>query len=129
MTNSDQIQSGGAIAQRPETRVGVAGAVTGAVQAQGGTVAQEPTPVPLSHPRIRAAVATLGLTQRESQIIDKFSHWMSTQALAAELFISAATVRTHLRKIFTKLDINSRVELLSLVLAKVMEDLDGSGTS
>lgn len=131
MINSDQNQSGGAIAQRPETRVGVgvAGAVTGAVQAQGGTVAQEPKPETLSHPRIRAAVAALGLTQRESQIVEKFSHGMSTQALAAELFISAATVRTHLRKIFTKLDINSRVELLSLVLAKVMEDLDGSGTS
>ncbi len=131
MMNPDQIQAVVVVEQRTETRVGagVAGAAKGAVQAQGGTAAQEPTPETLSHPRIRAAVAALGLTQRESQIVEKFSHGMSTQALAGELFISAATVRTHLRKIFTKLDINSRVELLSLVLAKVMEDLDGSGTS
>ena len=75
----------------------------------------------LGHPRVRAAVAKLGLTQRESQIVEKFAAGKSTQALAEELYISAATVRTHLRKIFTKLDICSRVELLSLVLTKVLE--------
>ncbi len=75
----------------------------------------------LAHPKVRAAVAKLGLTQRESQIVEKFAAGKSTQALAEELYISAATVRTHLRKIFTKLDICSRVELLSLVLTKVLE--------
>ncbi len=75
----------------------------------------------LAHPRVRAAVAKLGLTQRESQIVEKFAAGKSTQALAEELYISAATVRTHLRKIFTKLEICSRVELLSLVLTKVLE--------
>ncbi len=75
----------------------------------------------LAHPRVRAAVAKLGLTQRESQIVEKFAAGKSTQALAEELYISAATVRTHLRKIFTKLDLCSRVELLSLVLTKVLE--------
>ena len=75
----------------------------------------------LGHPRVRAAVAKLGLTQRESQIVEKLAAGKSTQALAEELSISDATVRTHLRKIFTKLEICSRVELLSLVLAKVLE--------
>lgn len=77
-----------------------------------------------THPRIKAAVAKLGLTQRESQIVEKFAIGKSTQALANELFISAATVRTHLRKIFTKLNIGSRVELLSMVIAKILEDID-----
>lgn len=128
MRNPGQVRSVEAVGQRT-FGAGVADGAMGAVPAQAVAVAQEPTPAPLSHPRIQAAVAMLGLTQRESQIVEKFSHGMSTQALAAELFISAATVRTHLRKIFTKLDINSRVELLSLVLAKVMDDLDGGGTS
>ena len=75
-------------------------------------------------PRIRRAVAKLGLTQRESQIVVEFAIGKSTQALANELYISAATVRTHLRKIFTKLDISSRVELLSMVIAKILEDID-----
>lgn len=128
MTNPDQIRTVEGVGQR-RFGAGETGGAVGAVSAQGITAAPEPKPEPFSHPRIRAAVARLGLTQRESQIVEKFAHGMSTQALAAELFISAATVRTHLRKIFAKLDINSRVELLSLVLAKVMEDLDGGGTS
>ncbi len=85
-------------------------------QSQGE--AENPT-----HPRIKEAVAKLGLTQRESQIVEKFAIGKSTQALANELFISAATVRTHLRKIFTKLNIGSRVELLSMVIAKILDDI------
>ena len=77
-----------------------------------------------THPRIRTAVAKLGLTPRESQIVQKFAVGMSTQALAIELYISAATVRTHLRKIFTKLNIGSRVELLSMVISKILEEID-----
>ena len=76
------------------------------------------------HPRVRTAVAKLGLTRRESQIVEKFAEGMSTQILARELYISAATVRTHLRKIFTKLEISSRVELLSQVLSMVLDDIE-----
>ncbi len=76
------------------------------------------------HPKVRVAVAKLGLTQRESQIVEKFAVGKSTQTLAEELCISVATVRTHLRKIFAKLEIGSRVELLSLVLSRVLEDTD-----
>ncbi len=80
--------------------------------------------VPPTHPRIRKAVAKLGLTQRESQIVEMFAVGKSTQALANGLYISAATVRTHLRKIFTKLNIGSRVELLSMVIAKILDEID-----
>ena len=75
----------------------------------------------LAHSRVRAAVAKLGLSQRRAQIVEKLAAGKSTQALAKELYISAGTVRTHLHKIFTKLEISSRVELLSLVLTKVLE--------
>lgn len=77
-----------------------------------------------AHPRIKRAVAKLGLTQRESQIVAEFAIGKSTQALASDLYISAATVRTHLRKIFTKLNIGSRVELLSMVVSRILEDID-----
>ncbi len=70
------------------------------------------------------AVAKLGLTPRESQLVEKFAIGKSTKALANELDISAATVRTHLRKIFTKLNIGSRPELLSMVISKILEDID-----
>lgn len=105
--------------------------VDNSVQGGGGTEHDSPPGSAkaggeLAHPRVRAAVVKLGLTQRESQIVEKFAAGKSTQALAEELYISAATVRTHLRKIFTKLDICSRVELLSLVLTKVLEATEAS---
>lgn len=74
--------------------------------------------------RILSAVEMLDLTKRESQIVEQLSHGLTTEQVAAELVISPATVRTHIRKIFTRLDINSRGELLSLVLSKVTEDLN-----
>ena len=91
----------------------------GAPDNQSQAVVERPT-----HPRIKKAVAKLGLTQRESQIVEKFAIGKSTQALANGLYISAATVRTHLRKIFTKLNIGSRVELLSMVIAKILDEID-----
>ena len=77
-----------------------------------------------AHPRIKRAVAKLGLTQRESQIVVEFAIGKSTQALASDLYISAATVRTHLRKIFTKLNICSRVVLRSTVIATILDEMD-----
>lgn len=109
-----------------EGRVGVGDAVTagplGLAAAENLSQAQAETP---ARHRIKSAVAELGLTQRESQIVEMFAIGMSTQALANELHISSATVRTHLRKIFTKLEISSRVELLSLVITKIVEEIDG----
>ncbi len=75
----------------------------------------------LAHSRVRAAVKKLGLSQRRAQIVEKLAAGKSTQALAKELHISEGTVHSHLAKIFAKLEISSRAELLSLVLAKVLE--------
>ena len=83
----------------------------------------------MTDPRIKAAVARLGLSPRESQIVAGLAAGKATERVAAELSIHQNTVRTHLRKIFTKLEVNSRVELLSQVLANVLEDCDGDEPS
>ena len=55
------------------------------------------------------------LTQRERQIADLVVDRKTNPEIAAELFLSPKTVETHLRNIFRKLDVSSRVELARAV--------------
>ena len=51
------------------------------------------------------------LTQTEASVIELVSDGLTNREIAARMFLSAHTVGFHLRQIFRKLDINSRVEL------------------
>jgi ATP/maltotriose-dependent transcriptional regulator MalT len=50
------------------------------------------------------------LTERESQVLGLLAQMNSTEEIAAALFVSTNTVKTHLKGIFGKLGVNRRVD-------------------
>jgi DNA-binding CsgD family transcriptional regulator len=58
------------------------------------------------------------LTKTEKQISDLVALGLTNRQVAAEMFISSHTVAFHLRQVFRKLDIRSRVELARLTVER-----------
>ena len=58
---------------------------------------------------------TYGLSEREVEIIREFSAGRSARYIADYFVLSEHTVKTHLRRAYTKLDVHSRQELLDLI--------------
>jgi DNA-binding NarL/FixJ family response regulator len=50
------------------------------------------------------------LTDREQEVLDLMSTGMSAREIGDKLFVSANTVRTHIRHIYEKLQVQTRVE-------------------
>jgi DNA-binding NarL/FixJ family response regulator len=57
-----------------------------------------------------------GLTDSEVAVVRLVAEGLSNRVAAAQLFVSPHTVSMHLRHVFTKLGINSRVELTRLAM-------------
>jgi len=57
------------------------------------------------------------LTAREQQITQAVAHGLSNQENAAELVLSAHTVRAHLKAVFGKVGVTSRGELVAKLFA------------
>ncbi|AWI26257.1 response regulator transcription factor [Flavobacterium pallidum] len=53
------------------------------------------------------------LSEREKQILSELSQGLRYKEIADKLFLSTETVRTHIRNIYEKLQVNSRTEALN----------------
>ncbi|MCK9249881.1 MAG: response regulator transcription factor [Solirubrobacteraceae bacterium] len=66
--------------------------------------------------RRRAARARLAeLTDREREVADALRHGKANADIAAELFMSVATVKAHVSRVMQKLDLDNRVQVALLV--------------
>jgi DNA-binding CsgD family transcriptional regulator len=63
----------------------------------------------------QAFLTKYSITDREREIILKVVQGKSNADIASELFISLATVKTHLHNIYRKIDVDSRFDLLARV--------------
>lgn len=70
------------------------------------------------------------LTQAEQSVARLVGRGLSNRAVAEELSVSPDTVNTHLRHIFTKLDIRSRSQLAAILASHdTPPAAEGSGKS
>ncbi len=72
------------------------------------------TPRPSYGPieRNHAAIRSLGLTDRECEILDRLATGRSNKELARDLGISPNTVKTHVARVYEKLEVEKRVQAI-----------------
>jgi NarL family two-component system response regulator LiaR len=78
------------------------------------TLAPEATQVLIQATRRRSDQQDYGLTEREQQVLALMVEGLSNAEIAERLVITVATVKFHVRGVFSKLGVNSRTEAIAL---------------
>ncbi|MFZ1579037.1 MAG: response regulator transcription factor, partial [Nostocoides sp.] len=65
--------------------------------------------------RVQAQARLADLTERELEVAQAVGRGHSNSEIAAELFMSVATVKAHVGRLFTKLGVDNRVQIAILV--------------
>ena len=76
----------------------------------GGLLFAGKTPV-----RQESLADRFGLTNREDEVLDLIGDGLSNTEIAARLFVSVTTVKTHINAIFAKLGVRDRAQAIALV--------------
>lgn len=71
-----------------------------------------PRPAPAEFTVNEAAIRSLGLTPRECQILAQLASGQSNKELARALDISPNTIKTHLARLYEKLEVRNRIEAI-----------------
>ena len=75
-----------------------------------------PVPVRAPDPFVadEARVRQLGITPREMEILEAIAQGLSTREIAAKLFVSENTVKTHSSRLFDKLNARRRTQAVQI---------------
>lgn len=60
--------------------------------------------------------AALGLSQRESEVLELIVHGKSNRAIAAHLMLGDETIKTHVRSVYRKLGVTDRAQAVAYAL-------------
>ncbi|WP_405621086.1 response regulator [Streptomyces sp. NBC_00076] len=78
--------------------------------------------------RTRARERIAALNEREREVAVAVGRGLTNAEIATELFMSVATVKTHVSRILAKLDLNNRVQVALLAYdAGLVEEPEGNG--
>lgn len=70
-------------------------------------------PRPASFVRNEAAIASLGISSRECEVLELLARGSAYKVIARQLGISPNTVKTHLARLFEKLEATNRTEAIA----------------
>jgi DNA-binding NarL/FixJ family response regulator len=87
-------------------------------------------------PRLRSALLSRkttqrmpGLSKREREIMDLLAQGLTGEDVAAQLFLSSETVKTHIRNAMAKLEAHTRVHAVAIALREgYISPPDGTGS-
>lgn len=68
---------------------------------------------PQSFSRNVQALEYLGVSEREYQVLELLAEGHSNQEIAARLFVSPNTIKTHLARLYEKLDVTRRTQAVA----------------
>ena len=71
-----------------------------------------PSAAPVPFERNQAAIGSLGLSSREVEILEALASGESNKQLARRLGISPNTVKTHVARVYEKLEVRNRVQAI-----------------
>jgi DNA-binding CsgD family transcriptional regulator len=70
----------------------------------------------------KPATGWAAMTKSELAVAQLVADGLTNREIAERLFVSPHTVNTHLRQVFAKLDVNSRVDLTRLATERTSAD-------
>jgi DNA-binding NarL/FixJ family response regulator len=85
--------------------------------ARGETVLAGPVAAKLAD-QVREQARTGRLSERETEVLHGIARGLSNPDIAGELFITEATVKSHVTRIFAKLSVNDRTAAVTTAIAR-----------